>query len=61
MPEYLPPAVYVEETSFRSRPIEGVGTSTAAFVGMTRRGPVSSGTSGVTPPLLISFPDFERI
>jgi phage tail sheath protein FI len=61
MPEYLAPAVYVEEISFRSKSIEGVGTSTAAFVGMTRRGPVSSGTSGVTPPLLTSFPDFERI
>jgi phage tail sheath protein FI len=61
MPEYLAPAVYVEETSFRSKSIEGVGTSTAAFVGMTRRGPLSSGTAGVTPPLLTSFSDFERI
>ena len=26
MPEYLAPAVYVEETSFRSRSIAGVGT-----------------------------------
>ena len=61
MPEYLAPAVNVEETSFRSKSIEGVGTSTAAFVGMTRRGPVSSGTAGVTPVLLSSFRDFERI
>lgn len=61
MPEYLAPAVYVEETSFRSKSIEGVGTSTAAFVGMTRRGPLSSGTAGITPPLLTSFTDFERI
>ena len=30
MPEYLTPAVYVEETSFRSRSIEGVPTSTFA-------------------------------
>lgn len=59
MPEYLAPAVYVEETSFRSKSIEGVGTSTAAFVGMTCRGPISAG-GGVTPPLLTSFPDFER-
>ena len=29
MPEYLAPGVYVEETSFRSKSIEGVGTSTA--------------------------------
>ena len=61
MPEYLAPAVNVEETSFRSKSIEGVGTSTAAFVGMTRHGPVSSGTAGVTPVLLTSFRDFERI
>ena len=52
MPEYLAPAVYVEETSFRSKSIEGVGTSTAAFVGLAARGPVSSGINGVTPPLL---------
>jgi phage tail sheath protein FI len=60
MPEYLAPAVYVEETSFRAKSIEGVGTSTASFVGLTSRGPVSSGTNGVTPPLLTSFSDFER-
>ena len=55
MPEYLAPAVYVEETSFRAKSIEGVGTSTAGFVGLTVRGPV-----GVTPPLLTSFSDFQR-
>lgn len=55
MPEYLAPAVYVEETSFRSKSIEGVGTSTAAFVGLTGRGP-----AGITPPLLTSFTDYER-
>ena len=59
MPEYLAPAVYVEETSFRSKSIEGVGTSTAGFVGMTCRGPISTAT-GPTPPLLTSFSDFER-
>lgn len=56
MPEYLAPGVYVEETSFRSKSIEGVGTSTTAFAGLTRKGPV-----GGTPELLTSFPDFERI
>ena len=60
MPEYLAPAVYVEETSFRSKSIEGVGTSTAAFVGLAARGPISSGANGVTPPLLTSFADYER-
>ncbi len=59
MAEYLAPAVYVEETSFRSRSIAGAGTSTTAFAGMTARGPVSAGTGGVRPPLLTSMSDFE--
>jgi phage tail sheath protein FI len=37
---YLSPGVYVEEVSSGSRPIEGVGTSVAAFVGFARRQPV---------------------
>jgi phage tail sheath protein FI len=60
MPEYLAPAVFVEETSFRAKSIEGVGTSTAAFVGMTARGPVSVLPKDTTPPLLTSFGDYER-
>lgn len=56
MPEYLAPGVYVEETSFRSKSIEGVSTSTTAFVGPTRKGPI-----GGTPELITSFGDFERI
>lgn len=40
MPEYLSPAVYVDEVSSGSKPIEGVGTSTGAFVGGAVRGPV---------------------
>lgn len=55
MPEYLAPAVYVEETSFRAKSIEGVSTSTTAFAGPTRKGPV-----GETPELITSFGDFER-
>ena len=31
MPEYLAPGVFVEETSFRHKPIEGVSTSTTAL------------------------------
>jgi phage tail sheath protein FI len=34
MPTYLTPGVYVEEVSTGARPIERVGTSTAAFVGV---------------------------
>lgn len=56
MPEYLAPGVYVEETSFRAKSIEGVGTSTTGFAGPTRKGPV-----GGIPELLTSFGDFERI
>ena len=41
MPEYLSPAVYVEEVSSGIRPIEGVGTSTGAFVGRALKGPVN--------------------
>ncbi len=55
MPEYLAPGVYVEETSFRPKTIEGVSTSTAGFVGPTRFGP----TTG-EPELITSFIEFER-
>src|SRR6185503_2274148 len=40
MPTYLAPGVYVEEHNTGARPIVGVSTSTAAFVGVTERGPV---------------------
>lgn len=39
MPEYLSPGVYIEEVDSGPRPIEGVGTATAAFVGLTPAGP----------------------
>ena len=62
MPEYLAPGVYVEETSFRAKSIEGVGTSTTAFVGPTRKGPFRDGDEAPeTPELLTSYGDFERI
>src|SRR5215510_9332367 len=41
MPEYLAPAVYVEEVDTGSKPIEGVSTSTTGVVGVTERGPVN--------------------
>jgi hypothetical protein len=37
---YLSPGVYVEEVSSGSKPIEGVGTAVAAFVGLAERRPV---------------------
>ncbi|MFI8434367.1 phage tail sheath family protein [Streptomyces sp. NPDC079020] len=44
MPSYLSPGVYVEEVDSGSRPIEGVGTSVAAFVGFAQRGPFDEPT-----------------
>jgi phage tail sheath protein FI len=61
MPEYLAPGVYVEETSFRAKSIEGVSTSTTAFAGPSRKGPVCGGRTPVQPELLTSFGDFVRV
>ncbi|WP_030911944.1 phage tail sheath family protein [Streptomyces sp. NRRL F-5126] len=44
MPSYLSPGVYVEEVASGSRPIEGVGTSVAAFVGLAPTGPLNKPT-----------------
>src|SRR6266699_6868175 len=41
MPTYLSPGVYVEEVESGSRPIEGVGTAVAAFVGLAAQGPLN--------------------
>ena len=55
MPEYLAPGVYVEETSFRSKSIEGVSTTTTGFVGPCRYGPVVEPADVIT-----SLGEFER-
>ena len=39
---YLTPGVYVEEVDKGSKPIEGVGTAVAAFVGVAEKGPSGS-------------------
>ena len=44
MPTYLSPGVYVEEVESGSRPIEGVGTAVAAFVGLAEQGPLNAPT-----------------
>ena len=44
MPSYLHPGVYVEEIPSGVKPIEGVGTSTAAFIGYTTKGPMAEPT-----------------
>src|SRR5215204_695918 len=41
MPEYLSPGVYIEERDTGTRPIEGVGTAMAAFVGLAPAGPAN--------------------
>ncbi len=48
MAEYLSPGVYVEEYDNSPRSIEGVGTSTAGFIGFAEKGPVIGAPSLVT-------------
>jgi hypothetical protein len=56
MPEYLAPGVYVEETSFRSKSIEGVSTTTTGFIGPTRYGPTD-----LEPDIVTSLGDFALV
>jgi uncharacterized protein len=53
MPEYLTPGVYIEEIERGPRPIEGVPTSTAAFLGETERG-------ALRPRLVTSYKEYNR-
>jgi uncharacterized protein len=55
MPTYLTPGVYVEEMPSSSKPIEGVGTSVAAFVGLAPGGPVN------TPMRISNWSQFSRV
>jgi phage tail sheath protein FI len=41
---YLSPGVYVEEVDRGPKPIQGVSTSVAAFIGFTEKGPVNDAT-----------------
>lgn len=56
MAEYLSPGVYVEEFEFGSKPMEGVSTSTAEFIGLAERGPVEG-----VPQLVTNPADFQRM
>jgi len=47
--------VYVEETSFRSKSIEGVSTTTTGFIGPARYGPFD-----LEPDVVTSLGEFER-
>ena len=44
MAVYQSPGVYVKELPGGSKPIEGVGTAIAAFIGMTEKGPTGAAT-----------------
>ena len=55
MPTYLSPGVYVQEVSSGSKPIEGVGTAVAAFVGLTEKGPAN------TPTLVTNWTQFNTV
>jgi len=44
MPTYLSPGVYVQEIESGTRPIEGVGTAVAAFIGIAPKGPENKPT-----------------
>ncbi len=56
MAEYLSPGVYVEEFESGSKPMEGVSTSTAGFIGFAERGPVEG-----VPQLVTNPADFKRM
>jgi phage tail sheath protein FI len=55
MAEHLRPGVYVDETSFRAKSIEGVSTTTTGFIGPARYGPFD-----LASDLITSLAEFER-
>jgi phage tail sheath protein FI len=54
MSQHLPPGVYISEIEVGSKSIEGVGTSTAAFLGQTQKGPVE-------PQLVTSWAEYQNL
>ena len=62
---YGAPGVYIEEQPSGSMPIQGVGTSVAAFVGFTETYHAQAGDptdpDGIKPQLVTSWPQYERI
>jgi len=55
LPEYLTPGLYVEEVDSGSKPIEGVGMTTAAFIGYAKSGEFN------TPTLVTSWTEFVKL
>jgi phage tail sheath protein FI len=62
---YGAPGVYIEERPSGSMPLQGVGTSVAAFVGFTAAYNAEQGEptdpDGIKPQLITSWPQYERI
>jgi phage tail sheath protein FI len=54
MAEYLAPGVFIEEIEIGAKSIEGVSTSTTAFIGETERGPVE-------PRLITGIEEYRRL
>jgi uncharacterized protein len=54
MTEYLVPGVFIEEVPINAHPIEGVPTSSAAFIDIFQQGPLNKAMQ------VISFAEFER-
>ncbi len=54
MPEHVVPGVFVEEIPSGRKPIEGVATSSAAFVGVTAEGPLAE------PTLVTSLAEYSQ-
>jgi uncharacterized protein len=54
MNEYPSLGTSIEENDVKAKPIKGLGTSTAGFLGETERGPT-------TPTLITSWPEYQRI
>jgi len=55
MTEFLAPGVFIEEVPFKSHAIEGVPTSTAAFIDIFEQGPIGKAVK------IDSYADFERV
>ena len=54
MPEYLRPGVFVEEVPPGEQPIQAVGTSTGAFIGIAEKGALD------TPKLVTNWSQFVK-
>lgn len=64
MPELLHPGVYVQEVPSAVKPIAGVSTSTAAFIGVADKGPIPGTTLAngrmAQAVMVTSFTDYQR-